>query len=99
MSEKWPKLLRMALPRLNSARYGPLVVGLTALPLPTNSTAPKEVFLLQNMSAGKLFWGSDALVTAANGFPVIPSISIDYGGPIFVVSDTAAQDVRYMVLY
>ena len=89
----------MALPRLNNARYGPLVVGTAAVAVPTNATAPKEVFLLQNMSAGKLFWGSDALVTAANGFPVIPSISIDYGGPIFVVSDTAAQDVRYMVLY
>ena len=89
----------MALPRLNNARYGALVVGLTAVALPTNSTAPKEVFLLQNMSTGKLFWGSDIGVTIATGFPVIPSLSIDYGGPVFVISDTAAQDVRYCILY
>ena len=89
----------MPLPRLNNTRYGAFAVGLTAVPLPTNATAPKEVFTLQNMSAGKLYWGSDNLVTALTGFPVIPSIAIDYGGPVFLISDTAAQDVRYVVLY
>ena len=99
LTRKWPKLVSMPLPRLNSTKYGPVLVGLVAVPLPTNTFAPKEVFTLQNMSAGKLYWGSDNAVTVLTGFPVIPSIAIDYGGPVWVVSDTAAQDVRYVVLY
>ena len=96
---KWPKLASMPLPRLNGSKYGNVSIGLTALPLPTNSLSPRETFALQNMSAGKLYWGSDSAVTILTGFPVTPNISIDYGGPVFVVSDTAAQDVRYFVLY
>ena len=89
----------MPLPRLNSAKYGNFVVGTVAVALPTNVFAPKEVFTLQNMSAGKVYWGSDNLVTVLTGFPVTPSIAVDYGGPIFLISDTAAQDVRYCILY
>ena len=89
----------MALPRLNNTKFGALVVGLTAVPLPSNSFAPKESLLVQNMSAGKLFWGSDASVTIATGFPSIPNIALDYGGPVFLISDTAGQDVRYITLY
>ena len=95
----WLRLFRMPLPRLNNTKYGTVTVGLTAVPVPTNAFAPKEVFTLQNMSAGKVYWGSDNLVTVLTGFPVTPSIAVDYGGPIFLVSDTTAQDVRYCILY
>lgn len=73
-------------------------VGQSPVQSPHNAVSVKESFAIYNLSTGKVFWGPDASVTVATGFPVLPSFAGDYGGPVWLISDTAAQDVRILLL-
>ncbi len=83
---------------MSSGSYGTVSVGLTATPCPSNSQPLRESFSVYNLGSGKLYWGTDSSVTTATGFPCLPGFAADYGGPVWLVSDTAGQDVRWLLL-
>jgi hypothetical protein len=56
---------------------------------------------MRNNGSTDLFFGDDATVTAANGYPLLPDeeyVFDDYTGPVYVISATTG-DLRYFEVY
>lgn len=86
------------IPSVGKGKYGNLVVGLTAVPVPFLQS-PRETFAISNLGTVNVYLGFDASVTTTTGYPILPaggSISIDGNVQVWLISGSAAQDVRYI---
>lgn len=81
-------------------------VGTSAVQLPHNNGLDGGTLLIQNQSAGKLYIGTDNTVTAVNGLEIPPGLTPfvfpkpinNLLGDLWLISDTVAQDVRYLLV-
>lgn len=87
--------LRQAANRTTS--YGNAVVGLAASNVVAANTSRANV-LIQNLGPGIVYHGTDSAVTTANGIqiPVGGAIPITHDDDVYLISDTANTDVRYL---
>lgn len=80
-----------------------VTVGTTAVKLDVPSTSRP---LIQNLGTGKLYFGTDNTVTAANGIQVLAGAAYEFARPlnegetgdVWMIGDTAGTDVRVLAL-
>ncbi len=83
-----------------------IVVGVAAVQVPHLNQLDGGTLLIQNQSAGKLYIGTDNTVTSATGLEIPPGLVPfvfpqplkHLMGDLWLVSDTPAQDVRYLLV-
>jgi hypothetical protein len=88
-------------PNYKTKGYGNKAVGATAVQLST-SNVPCEHVELINISSGIVYYGFDNSITTANAFGALTAkdapqiIHVGNLNELFLISDTAAQDVRFI---
>lgn len=85
--------------------YNALSVGLAALQVPITPGTSVLISRPADGTAGIVYIGTDAAVTTATGTPVRPGYAVGLSGRssgtgpatgVWLISDTAATDVRYL---
>jgi hypothetical protein len=76
-----------------------IVVGVTPVLLPV--VEPSASVLIQNLGTGIVYVDGDPAVTTTTGVKIAAGTSITVVGPddvgaLYLISDTAATDVRYL---
>lgn len=86
-----------------------ITVGTAAVQIPHLNLLDGGTLMINNQSAGKLYIGTDNTVTATGatgGLEVPPGLTPlvfpkpinNMMGDVWLISDTAAQDVRYLLV-
>lgn len=76
-----------------------IVVGTTPVLLPV--VEPSSTVLIQNLGTGIVYVDGDPAVTTATGVKIAAATTLTISGPdsvgaLYLISDTAATDVRYL---
>ena len=77
-----------------------IVVG-TVTPVALPVSEPSTSVLIQNLGTGNLYVDGNSAVTTSTGVKIATGTSLTIIGPddlgeLFLISDTAATDVRYL---
>lgn len=81
--------------------YNTVTIG-TSASLVVDQREVRTGVVVYNNGSATIYLGTDSSVTTSNGLPVAigASGSLDgYMGPVYAISGTASQDVRYLEIY